>query len=205
MPLVTKISPQKKPNRVNVYLDNKFGFGIDLDNLVIEGIKLNQELTEEQIEQTLRKAEFQLTYEKLLRFAMTRPRSIREINDWFRRKQIHESMHEGLLEKLNHLELVGDEKFARWWIDQRNTFKPRSKKLLKLELLQKGVDRNTIEEILMDEKTDEVAIAYQLAQKKKSLIEKLPDEAAKAKLIGFLARKGFDWETIDAVLSKMVK
>jgi hypothetical protein len=39
VPTITAIKQQKNKNRVNVYLDNTFGFGIDLDNLVLSGIK----------------------------------------------------------------------------------------------------------------------------------------------------------------------
>lgn len=206
MPIITSIKQQvKKDNRVSVYLDNKFGFGIDLDNFVILGLKVDQELTEEQISEIVKKAEFQKTLEKLLRFAMTRPRSCKEVTDWFKRKEVHESIHQELFEKLKYYELIGDEKFARWWIEQRISFRPRSQRLLKMELTQKGISREIAEAVLAEKPIDEVEVAYALALKKKSLVEKLPDENAKQKLIGFLARKGFGWQTIDAVLSKMVK
>jgi len=55
MPRITFIKQQKKKtDRVNVYLDNKFGFGIDLDNFVILGLKVDQELSEEEIENIIK-------------------------------------------------------------------------------------------------------------------------------------------------------
>ncbi|MBX4205665.1 RecX family transcriptional regulator [Candidatus Microgenomates bacterium] len=204
MAIITSIEQQKKrETRVNVYLDNKFAFGIDLDNFVILGLKVGQEITEEQVTQIIRKAEFQKTYEKLLRFAMLRPRSEKEIDGWFKRKKVPEQIWSDLIKKIKHLDLLDDLKFAAWWIDQRNSFKPRSKKLLKLELLQKGIDKETISQVLSDQEMDEVAIATHLLERKKSLIEKLPDESAKQKLVGFLSRKGFNWETIDMVIKRV--
>jgi regulatory protein len=138
MPIITSIKQQKNKNRVNVYLDDKYGFGIDLDNFVILKLRVGQELTEEEVEKVVKKAEYQKTLDKLLRFAMVRPRSEKEVTDYFRRKKVHESMHQKLLEKLKHLELIDDLKFAKWWVDQRANFKPKTKRILKIELTKKG-------------------------------------------------------------------
>jgi regulatory protein len=205
MRVITLITQQKSKNRVNVYLDNKFGFGIDLDNFVLLGLRVGQELSEEKLTEIIKKAEFQKTYEKILKFSMFRPRSRYEINSWLKRKKVPEQIWSDLIKKIEHLDLLDDLKFAKWWIDQRNNFKPRSKKLLKLELQQKGIDREIILESLMDEEIDEVEVASKLLTRKKSLLEKLPDENAKQKLIGFLARKGFDWETIEAAIERVTK
>ena len=67
MPTVTSIKPQKNQKRVNIYLDDKFGFGLDLENFVKLGLKVGQELTEKQIEEIVKKAEFQKVYDKILR------------------------------------------------------------------------------------------------------------------------------------------
>ena len=55
-------------------MDDKFGFGIDLDNFVLLHLKVDQELTDEEVAGIVKKAEFQKTLDKLLRFAMVRPR-----------------------------------------------------------------------------------------------------------------------------------
>ena len=81
MPIITSIKPQKNNKRVNIYLDNEFGFGLDLENFVKFHLKVDQELTDEQITKIVKDAEFQKILDKLLRFAMLRPRSKKEIND----------------------------------------------------------------------------------------------------------------------------
>jgi len=54
VPVITVISLQKSKNRVNIYLDGKFGFGIDLDNFVKLNLKVEQDLSEEEIETYLK-------------------------------------------------------------------------------------------------------------------------------------------------------
>jgi regulatory protein len=200
MPTITAIKQQKKKDRVNVYLDGEFGFGIDLDNFVLLHLKVDQELTEKEVEEIVKKAEFQKTLDRVLRFAMVRPRAEKEVRDYFRRKKVHESLKEKLFEKLRHLELLNDEKFAKWWIDQRQAFKPKPKRILIQELRLKGVDKEIIDEVLGQEVVDEEKIARDLIEKKAYKWKNLPGREARLKTSQYLAGKGFGWDVIEKVV-----
>ena len=200
MPIITSIKQQKDKNRVNVYLDDKFGFGIDLDNFVLLHLKVNQELTEAEVTEVVKKAEFQKTLDKLLKFAMMRPRSEKEIDEYLKRKKVHESMWEDLFQKLKHFELLDDAKFAKWWVDQRLAFKKISEKVLKLELGRKGIDKNTIDDVLEVTPIDEEKMAKELLSKRAYKWERLDPKIAKQKKFQYLAGKGFDWEVITRII-----
>lgn len=202
MPVITSIKQQKNKNRVNVYLDDKFGFGIDLDNFVLLHLKVDGELTEKEVEEIVKKAEFQKTLDKLLKFATLRPRSEKEIRDYFRRKKVHESLHEELFNRLSRLELVNDEKFASWWVEQRQSFKPKPKRILLRELRIKGIDKEIIENVLGEEKIDEEKMARELIEKKAYKWKDLPARLARQKMSQYLAGKGFGWDVIEKVASK---
>lgn len=203
MPLVSAIKPQRNKKRVNVYLDGKFAFGIDLDNLVTFNLKVEQELSDEEVAEIIKKAEFQKTLDKLLRFATLRPRSEKEVEDWFRRKKVHESLHRSLFNRLNRLELVDDTKFAKWWVEQRNVFKPRGKRGLEAELRIKGIRKEIIDEVLDGISIDEEKIATELLTKKAYKWKALPKREARQKMSQFLARKGFGWQVIEKVLRSL--
>ena len=196
MPIITAIKPQKNKKRVNIHLDGKFGFGIDLENFVKLGLKVEQELPEREVEEIIKKAEFQKTYDKLVRFTTLRPRSEKEVNDWLRKYKVHKSIHKELFIRLKRLDLLDDRKFAQWWVEQRITFRPRGKRALSFELRQKGIDRDLINQILSEVKIDEQKIACQLLKKKKYKWEKLGKLKARKKMSEFLARKGFSWAVI---------
>lgn len=200
MAVITGIRQQKKKNRVNVYLDDKFGFGIDLDNFVLLHLKIDQELTEEEVEKIVRKAEFQKTLDKLLRFAMTRPRSEKEVRDYFRRKEVHESLHLDLLKKLKHLNLLNDLEFARWWIDQRLQFKKKSKRVIIQELRIKGISQNNIDDAFGETIIDEEKMAKELLDKKMYKWKNLEPKIAKQKMSQYLAGKGFGWDIISRIV-----
>ena len=204
MPLITSIKQQRDKDRVNVYLDDKFGFGIDLDNFVSLHLKVDQELTEKQVEEIVKKAEFQKSLDKVLRFATVRPRSEKEIRDYFKRKKYHISIYDSLLEKLKHLELIDDEKFAKWWVEQRQNFKPKAVRVLRLELRQKGINKETVDEVLDSVVIDEGKMARELLEKKAYKWKNLEPRIAKQKMSQYLAGKGFGWEVIEKVVKNFM-
>ncbi len=205
MPIITSIKPQKKKDRVNIYLDDKFGFGIDLENFVKLGLKVEQELTDEEIAEIVKKAEFQKTLDKLLRFATLRPRSEKEINLWLRRKKVHESLYTKLFDRLNHLDLIDDEKFTKWWIDQRQAFRPKPKRILNNELRIKGINSEIIKKVLGEEKVDEGKMARELLEKKMYKWRDLAPREARQKMSQYLAQKGFSWEIVEKVVKLSVE
>ena len=200
MPVITSIKPQKNGKRVNIYLDSKFGFGLDIENFVKLGLKVEQELSLEEIEKVIKKAEFQKISDRLIRFAMVRPRSEKEIHLWMRRKKVNESLQDDLFNKLKRFDLIDDEKFAKWWVDQRQHFRPKPKRMLTNELRIKGISKNIIEDVLEGTEVDEEKIAKDLIIKNLYKWEKLDKFKARQKMTAYLARKGFGWDIIRKVV-----
>lgn len=196
MPIITSIKPQKNKKRVNIYLDDKFGFGIDLDNFVLLHLKVNQELSQQEVEEIVKKAEFQKNLDKLLMFATLRPRSEKEVKDYLKRKKIHESLHKELFEKLIQFKLVNDEEFTRWWVEQRQTFSPKSLRVLKQELRIKGISKEIVENTLSNILVDEEKIARGLIDKKMYKWKNLDEKTKKIKMSQYLSGKGFGWNVI---------
>jgi regulatory protein len=95
----------KREGRVNVYIDDEFSFGIDLDSFVLLDLRVGQEMSEEDIEKAKNTSDFQKNLEKVYRFAMVRQRAEKEFVDYFKRKKINPSFHLKLLKKLKHLNL----------------------------------------------------------------------------------------------------
>jgi len=92
MPIITSIKPQKNltaragGKRVNIYLDGKFGFGIDLENFVKLGLKVEQVLSEDEVKSIIQKSDSQKISDKIINFATLRPRSEKEVELWLLRK-----------------------------------------------------------------------------------------------------------------------
>ncbi len=205
MPVITELKPQKSKKRVNIYIDGEFSFGVDLDNLLRYGLKEGKELMQEQLEEVIKKAEFQKVFDKIVAYGSLRPRSEKEYRDWLRKYKVHESLYEELFDKLRRLELMDDVKFAKWWVGQRNEFKPRSKSALTFELMKKGIARDVIKEALSDVEVGEVSLARDLVLRKKRVWEKLEGLARKQKIQMILASKGFGWNVVKKVIEEVLQ
>lgn len=83
----------------------------------------------------------QSIYDKLLRFASLRPRSKKEFEFWFRKHKVDKKLQKGLFNRLKRLDFLNDKKFATWWVEQRNAFRPKPKRVLNQELRIKGIDK----------------------------------------------------------------
>ena len=143
-------------------------------------------------------------FQKTLRFVGLRPRSQKEILFYLQKKTSNEKIIKKVLEDLTNLGLVDDKAFVDWWLDQRAAFRPKGKRALVIELRQKGIDSDLIQKAI-SEKVDEKEAAASLVEKKLRVWARLPQEISREKLTGFLARRGFKWETIKLILDEKFK
>lgn len=152
-------------------------------------------------------------FEKLLalalRFLSLRPHSEKEVKDYLQKKKFSQEEKDKVLGYLQEHRLIDDREFARWFIDQRTRVKPQGERLIRLELRQKGINEEIMSAVLKDpdsEIINQEEAAKMLIEKKLLRYQHLSRQEIYQKLGAFLARRGFDWETIrkslDAVLPR---
>ena len=99
---------------------------------------------------------------------------------------------------------IRDRKYAENWIVRRQKSNPRGKTLLKHELVDRGIDKETAEQVIATVETeDETKVALQIAQKRAKQYKRLPTHVAKRRLHGFLARRGFGSDIVRQVLEQI--
>ncbi len=197
---ITALSAQKRnPQRVNVYLDGEFAFG--LARIVAAWLSVGQTLSEEKIAQLRAEDEYEYAYQQALKTLNYRARSQAEIRQNLKEHEISEETIDKVLERLAQIGVVDDSRFATTWIENRNEFRPRGRRALAMELKQRGVDPNTIE--LSLQSIDEEALAYQAALKQARKLRDLDAQNFRQKMFAFLARRGFPYE-ISAPLTARV-
>lgn len=205
MGVITSIELQKSKKRVNIFINGKFEFGLDLDNFLKFNLKVNQELTDEQINIIKDKSERAKVFNKVLNYATIRPRSEKEIKDYLKRKKINELIHLYIIKKLTKLKLLDDLEFAKWWVEQRQEFSPKAKRILNYELRIKGISNEIISNTLEDIEIDELKIAKDLIENKSYKWERYDENERKQKISQYLASKGFNWEIIKSVITDLDK
>lgn len=149
-------------------------------------------------------------FQKLLDYALKllsfRPRSTYELKkrltQYTQKHKLPIKLIELVIANLTEHKFLNDEEFARWWVGQRKTFRPKGDRLIALELSGKGIDKETVVKVTSDT-SSEFEDALKVVTKKKRLTANLSPFEAKRKISAFLSRRGFGWDTIERVIDEM--
>ena len=197
MAKITGLKLQKRnKNRVNVYLDGEFAFG--LSRIVAAWLHTGQELSDEKIAELKAQDDVEVALQRALNFLSYRPRSEKEVRQNLTKHKYDQVVIDEIIERLVRGKLVDDTNFAELWVENRSEFRPRGGRMLRSELRQKGITDNVIEDVLSD--LDETNLALKAARKKARRYRDLEREEFRKKLYGFLARRGFQYGAISEVM-----
>ena len=212
---ITDISLQARDkNRVNISVDGKYRFSLDVFQVGELGIKIGREYTDEELATLEDESQFGKLYGRALDYCLIRPRSIKEMRDYLRRRTrptkkrspktgkiierpgVKPEITERVLTRLIEKKYLDDEKFARFWLEHRFLQKGTSVRRLKLELAQKGIDRSVIEQLIAENiRSDQEELAKIIA-KKQHKYRQNPQ-----KFMQYLARQGFSYDDIKSALT----
>jgi regulatory protein len=197
---ITALSVQKRnPKRVNVHLDGEYAFG--LSRITAAWLEVGQVLSESKIGELQAADKLEAAYQTALNFLSFRLRSENEVRSNLLKHNFSEEVILAVLARLNRNGLVDDRKFAQTWVENRSEFRPRSCFALKVELHQKGIDEEVIEEVLNS--LDEDELAYQAAQKQFLKYAGLEWVDFRQKMTAFLARRGFPYAVTAPIVEKI--
>jgi len=128
------------------------------------------------------------------RYLSYRPRSEGEIKQWLRRRGFANEVAEQVIAKLKEQNLSDDLAFARFWTDNRLSFRPKSKRLISKELRDKKVAAEIIEQVTRD--IDDEEIAYKLGSSRMSALANLDYPDFYRRLSSYLGYRGFSYEVV---------
>jgi regulatory protein len=135
------------------------------------------------------------------RYLSYRPRSEGEIRQWLRRRGFANEVAEEAIAKLREQNLSDDFAFAQFWKDNRLSFRPKSKRLIKKELRDKKVAAQIIEQVTKD--IDDEEIAYKLGSSRLSALAHLNYPDFCRRLSSYLAYRGFNYEVIRDTVTRL--
>jgi len=199
---ITNLELQKKnTNRVNVYLDHEFAFGIS--RFVGTRLKQGEKLDESSIIQLLEKDTKEKVYQKALKFLNYRPRSVHEVKQKMEELGFGESVIDTVVNELLTKNYLNDREYAENWISSRVRSKPRSQKMIKYELLKKQIPEDIIEEALETAPNDN-ELALCLGKKYLRRFAHIEEKEFIKKITGVLARRAFSFSVIKTVLKELI-
>jgi regulatory protein len=189
---ITALQVQKhNKERVNVFLDGEFALGVTM--FVAATLRKGQHLNDAEIKKLKQEDERHQAYDKTIRFLGYRSRSRAEVTRYLRDKGYADDVVEETISRLVNEHYLDDREFARFWLDNRERFRPRGRQALRYELRQKGIADDIIDTVLVD--LDEDELAWNAIEKKLYQWQNLTEQELKKKIVGFLSRRGFNYET----------
>jgi regulatory protein len=192
-----KIQNRNK-ERVNLYLDNNYAFPVTV--AVALTLKKGQYLTDKEIEQLKSQDAQDKAYQHAIRYLGFRARSRQELEQYLAEKGYSTQVTAATIQRLLDQNYLDDEAFARWWLENRERFRPRSQRALRYELRQKGIANEVIETVLTD--LDEEELAWAAVSPKLAQWQNFEAEKLKQKIFSFLSRRGFTYEVAHQIFER---
>lgn len=212
--IVTDLSiQQKNPNRVNVSIDGKFRFSLDITQVTDLGIKRGASFEEAEIIRIEQESLYGKLYMRALEYSLIRPRSEYELKQYLWKKTRETKYKErktGIVKTRQGVDVsladrvydtviskgyVSDRKFTEWWVENRNLSKGSSMRKIKSELAAKRVSASIIDELMDKTDRSDASELRKIIEKKRN---RYPDTQ---KLMNYLARQGFGYDDIKSALS----
>ena len=201
MAMITALRENDRKKQVSVFIDGSLSFTIVGEVAAIAGLEVGQHLSAHQIAELTKADLFQRCLVAALHYLDYRPRSEAEIRQRLHRRGFADDVVDEVIIGLKERRLIDDLAFAQYWRDNRLSFNQRSRRLIRLELRQKGVATETANEVTED--LDDESAAYGAGLKKARVLTNLDYGEFHRRLSGYLRRRGFDYETINSVIARL--
>jgi regulatory protein len=194
---ITQLKQQvKRADRFSVYVDQKYSFSLSSEELLNAKLYVGLEVSSSELSGLNKLAEHSLIRAQCFNYLSYRLRSVWEMETYLKRKGYSKELIAETIDYLSKKKLIDDQEFANRWIENRLLLKPTSINILKLELKQKRIKLEIINEALASHDIDELQIINELIDKKRQQ-SKYQDNL---KLMQLLARKGFSYDLIKRAL-----
>ncbi len=192
MPKITDIKQQQRNRgRYYLYLDGKYSLSLSELDLLAAGLQQGMDMPEAEIQNLRQQGEVSKAYDRALGYLSFRARSEHEIRKYLHGKEYSDEVITAVVARLLAMKLLDDAEFARSWIRNRQTLRPRSKRILQAELTQKGIAPWVISTVLGEMGEDD-----QLNAVRALILKRAARYDSRDKLMAYLARQGFSYDLI---------
>jgi len=185
--------------RARIYLDEGYAFSLELEAAAC--LKKEQYLSDDEIKSLKRASEGERALAVALRALVRRPYSRWEMEQKLTHKQFTAEIAADTVGKLAARGLLDDVDFARFWRENRDAFRPRSRAFVGFELRRKGVTVEDIKAVTAD--MDDETSALQAGEKKAKSLGQADHLTFCRRLGDYLRRRGYNYEVIQVTVDKL--
>jgi len=197
---ISKIEPQKKnKKRCSIYIDGEFKFGLTKELVLKYDLNEGDEITEEDIKNVLLEEEKHKIIQRAFKILHYRERSVRELRDRLMRIGFDNSLVDEVIAELIADKTLDDERFARAFVNDYTSLKPKGNRFILSELTRRGVAREIITNLL-DTRDEGELIRNYIEKKASDLDMKNPKE--RQKLVRRSLTRGFTPDIVYDMIKK---
>jgi len=205
---ITRIEAQKKnKKRFSLFSGDTFLTGISGETLLHLNLHTGDSLSDKTLEEIKYRENTLALQEQAIRFLARRAHSVQELREKLVKKGYDLISISRLLEELKNKKYLNDQEYAKLLVKDELQLRKSGPLLLKQKLISKGIAPALRDDLIKNLCTDEIQIhnCLQLGQKKLHTLTKKPVAKQKQQVVSYLKTKGYNWETIQKVLSELIK
>lgn len=205
MAIITKIEQQKKnQDRVNIYVNGEYFTAIFKELVFTFNLKKGDEIDEDALKSLLKDEMYIKAKNKALNILSKADQSERKIREKLS-NDFEEDTIDKVIEFLKRNNFINDSLLAQKIVNTNLNLNKCGKNRIKQNLYNKGLDSSAISEAISEIDTDaEFENAMYLAKKRYDRIKNEDKKKIYQKLSQHLAYKGFNYDIIKRVLSKLL-
>ncbi len=206
--IITDIKKQvNNKNKVSVFADGKYYNSLFDETYISSGLKIGDKITDEEFNILRIESQKKLAFNKSLDYLSHRVRAVNEVKKYLEKKEFCEEAIEYTIAKLQEYKYLDDERFAKILVRDRMNARGKGRNYINADLKKYGISQEIIHSIMLEYDYDkEYENALKLAEKQYKKNCKIEDEyKRKQKISTAMARAGFDWDTINSAINKIIE
>ena len=199
MSQITQVVPQKRnKERCNLYIDGEFvctmSMFVVVQNQLLPGKEITQEKLLDLVFESEKDNAFNYAVDYICKYVPSRKQMRKKLYD----KKYSTKIVDYVIDKCEKYGYIDDEKYAQSYVFQNRKLKGKLR--LQQELMQKGIDRKIIDEVLEDYDEEDGCL---ILARKKALNKDLEDPKVYAQIVRFLQYRGYNFEQIKESIDKI--
>ena len=199
--MISKIEPQKRKGRYNVYINDIFAFGVDEEVLLQFELKKGLHITSELQKEIESEDTFAKAYSKTLNYLSHSLRTEKQIRDYLVKNEI-DLYTNRIIGTLKELKLIDDLIYSESYVRTMANVNQKGPRNIEQDLKQRGVSEHTIMDALMEYPEDQqLENAINLAEKKWTKTKNSSTFESIQKVKQYLVNKGYNFEQADQAIS----
>ncbi len=193
--VITAVEPRRK-QMCALFIDGEYVMNLDAQTLIENRFDVGREIDDDELKEIIEKSGERRAKEKALWLISYRNHSEKELFDKLRR-DFDEASAQKAVSRMAELGLINDEEFAKAYARRLVYGKKLSAKAAEYELLRKGIDKPTAEQVIGELDYDAQTQIIDFINRK---YKNISDEKIKRRAVAALQRKGYGWDEIKSAL-----